>query len=307
MRKPKPPKWTAKAVVDALRVAYGVADADLTAEEWALLTEVPLRTQINSDRAASYWNTNQRTIDVMLVRNWGGGEGFQRIAFEVKVSRSDYRNETDAKRAPAEASAHQCYYLTPAGLIKAEELPVGWGLMEVHADERSYAAARGWPVGDVRALVKTRVRAFKRTPNTDMDYLVAAYARRASRAEERIRRGEEDAVKVPALQREVASLLAKLQRRDEAIARERDRAAKAVSQLLAVEGNQVCADCGEHVSYKTASASWVHADSTTEGRCHDLRTEADRLRREAEFGARYQWGYAGPVEPKAIRDAVTLP
>lgn len=303
------PKWTSGAVIDALRAAYGIDRDVLSAEEWALLTEVPLRTSHDPSRSASYWNTNQRTIDVMMVRNWGGGDGFWRVAFEVKVSRSDYRNETDAKRAPAEASAHQCYYLTPAGLIRPEELPVGWGLMEVHADERSYAGARGWPVGDPLrgALVKTRVRAFKRTPSCDLDYLVSAFARRASRAEERIRRGEEDAAKVPALQREVESLSLKVQRRDEAIGRERTRARQAVTQMIATQGPQECADCREPVAYKPAKSVWEHTSAPQEATCHEQRTEKDRLRREEATGARYQWGFAGPVEPLSIRQALDAP
>ena len=298
------PKWTSQAVIDALRVAYGVAGSNLVTDEWGLLTEVPLRTPRPGQTGTTYWAQNQRTIDVMLVRSWSGKPGHRRIAFEVKVSRSDYRNETDLKRAPAEASAHQCYYLTPAGLIKAEELPFGWGLMEVYADQRSYDAAKGWAVGaDTGALVKARVRPVERTPRPDMDYLVSAFARRASRAEERIRRGEDDAAMVPALRTEVESLHGKLLRRDEALARTKDRLSAALSQMLAVEGGHTCADCAQPVTYILAKSCWAHTDPAAESRCHDARTETDRLAREAQFGARYQWGFAGPVEPKVMRDA----
>ena len=261
------PKWTAKAVVDALRVSYGVDTSNLSTDEWALLTEVPLRTGRPgyAPGTAGYWTANQRTIDVMLVRAWSGKPGFQRIAFEVKVSRSDYKNETDLKRAPAEASAHQCYYLTPAGLIKPEELPPGWGLMEVYTDRRSYDAARGWPVGGGVGLIKTRIRSVKGNPACDMDYLVSAFARRASRAEERIRRGEEDAALLPALLTKVESMEGKLVRRDDALRTARDRLADVMAQMLAVEGAQVCADCGERIVYVLERAQWKHADPVRRG------------------------------------------
>jgi hypothetical protein len=296
------PKWTAAAVVDALRVSYGVTGV-LGAEEWALLTEVPLRARTRDAGSLSRWSANERTIDVMLVRSWSGAPGFRRLAFEVKVSRSDYRNETDHKRHPAEVSAHQCYYLTPAGLIRPEELPPGWGLMEVHADLKSFTAARGWSVGGGAGLIKTRVRAAERTPTCEMDYLVSAFARRASRAEERIRRGEEEATQIPALRADVERLQGQLTRRDEALHKAREQTRTMLAQFAAVQP-QVCAECRKPVAYDPRRSEWKHPDAQHQQVCLDARTEADRLAREARFGARYQWGYPDPVEPLSIREAL---
>jgi hypothetical protein len=302
------PKWTARAVVDALRVAYGVAGSLLVTDEWSFLTEVPLRAPTaaqvaRGDTRLDRWASNTRTIDVFLVRNWSSKPGHRRIAVEVKVSRSDYRNETDAKRHPAEVAAHQTYYAAPAGIIDPATLPPGWGLLEVYADERSYAAGKGWEVGGFGngALVKCRVRPTERTPTCDLDYLVAAGMRRASRAEERIRRGEDDAAKVPALEADVERLANQLQRRDDALTKARDQVKRLRSVTLALEGSQECADCGLPVGYRTKDFAWVHKDAAAEVDCYNARAEVDRVRREAEVGARYFRGWPGPVEPKALR------
>ena len=299
------PKWTAAAVVDALRAAYGVSGSDLSTDEWSFLTEVPLRTAYShaANVPLNRWSANERTIDVFLVRNWTSKPGHRRVAIEVKVSRSDYRNEHEIKRAPAEASAHHTYYATPAGLLDPKDLHPGWGLLEVYADDRSYKAGKGWEVGTYGngALVKCRVRPTERTPTCDPDYLMVAGMRRASRAEERIRRGAEAATQVPALLADVKRLTGQLDRRDQAMARLRDQVKTLRSVTLALDGGQECADCGEPVGYKTDGHRWVHTDPATEVACYNARAEADRIRREADVGARYFRGWAGPVEPRALR------
>lgn len=300
-------KWTSGDVVHALRVAYGVAGSALVTDEWSLLTEVPLRApRAGYERYGEGFWSNTRTIDVLLTRNWTSGAGHRRIAVEVKVSRSDYRNETDLKRLPAERAAHHTYYAAPAGLIDPDTLPEGWGLIEVYEDRESYDAGKGRGLGEFQPgreapLVKVRVRPVERTPECDLNYLVAAGMRRASRAEERIRRGEEDAAAVPALRAEVAKLTAQLERRDEAVRRERDKVHQLRHFVIAVEGGQDCADCENPVAYDTRRGVWAHRDRDHHKACEEARAEANRKAREAEFGARYLRGWPDPVEPKALR------
>lgn len=289
-------KWTASEVVHALRVAYGVAGSELVTDEWSLLTEVPLR----SGAGASRWSDNTRTIDVLLSRNWSSGIGHRRIAVEVKVSRSDFRNENDLKRAPAEACAHQTFYAVPAGLLTPADLPKGWGLIEVYPDQESYDAGTGWPLGPTR--VRTRVRAVERVPSCDVDILAATAFRRASRAEERIRRGEEDAAAVPGLRADVERLEGQLVRRNDALAREKNRTKTLLSQYMAAAGAQVCADCGKPIGYDSRAATWKHRDPADQASCLDAREEADRIRREQKVGSRYFRGWAAPIEPKALRE-----
>jgi hypothetical protein len=54
------------------------------------------------------------------------------IVIECKVSRSDFFSDQHkrARKRPAQAMGRERLYLTPAGLIRPEDLPEGWGLLE---------------------------------------------------------------------------------------------------------------------------------------------------------------------------------
>ena len=56
------------------------------------------------------------------------------VMVECKVSRADFLADAEKpwRRQPELAVGCERWYLTPAGLIRAEELPRGWGLLEVH-------------------------------------------------------------------------------------------------------------------------------------------------------------------------------
>jgi hypothetical protein len=308
-------KWRSEEVVQSLRVAYGVATSQLVTDEWSFLTEIPLRAPrsrsvLGREYDESFWS-NTRTIDVFLVRNWASGTGFQRVAVEVKVTRSDYRNETAEKRAPAERAAHLTYYAAPAGIIEPDTLPEGWGLIEIHATREEWEAAKGWQLGEWNAgqrtdLAKVRVRAVKRVPQCSLEYLVSAGFRRASRAEERIRRGEDDAAQVPALRAQALRLEGQLERREDALVRERERVRRFRTEALAMAGGQVCSECRHPIRLNTAKRNafgmtWVHDEDRQEGICEEARSEADRVRKETEYGSRYTRGWAEPVWPLAER------
>jgi hypothetical protein len=283
-------KWTEGLVLDVLRETYLAADPQTLLDEWALLTHVPLR----DPEAAG----NERIIDALAVRCWSSGKGHQRIAFEVKVSRPDFRNETPEKRAPAEASAHLCTYVAPAGLLRPDEMPPGWGLVEVYEEPASRARALG-----MRAVWAKRPT--NRTPTCDLDYLVSAGFRRASRAEEKIRTGEVPAAEYARMQQELTSLDGITRRAQATARREAARANAARGELLAASGPLECADCGAAVTWKRGGAldmQWTHVDPAHERACLADRKEKDRRRREAETGAEYAWGMAGPIEPIQIRE-----
>lgn len=74
---------------------------------------------------------------------WGGGHS---ILVECKVSRSDYlRDQKKWQRHPAASSmGSQRYYMTPPGLLSPDELPEGWGLLEVHS--RSVRVVKEAPI-----------------------------------------------------------------------------------------------------------------------------------------------------------------
>lgn len=62
----------------------------------------------------------------------GWASGWSRL-IEVKVSRSDFFRDRKklANRRPESGMGRKRWYMTPAGLVRAEEVPAGWGLVHV--------------------------------------------------------------------------------------------------------------------------------------------------------------------------------
>lgn len=56
--------------------------------------------------------------------------GFKARAYEVKISRADFRRDTAIKQREARLFSDQFFYVTPAGLIRPEEVPDWAGLIE---------------------------------------------------------------------------------------------------------------------------------------------------------------------------------
>jgi hypothetical protein len=57
-------------------------------------------------------------------------QGFRATAYEVKISRSDFKRDTDDKQSGALRYSDRFYYVTPPGLIAKGELPAYAGLQE---------------------------------------------------------------------------------------------------------------------------------------------------------------------------------
>lgn len=91
---------------------------------------------------------------------------YRRVAYEIKVSRSDFRNEIrrPEKRASGVALSHQFFFATPPGLVRRDELPPECGLVEVtpggevkvirHAPIRKPTQA--FTTGDMVALLRAK-------------------------------------------------------------------------------------------------------------------------------------------------------
>lgn len=79
-----------------------------------------------------------RYIDFLAMHTFQGGRGDNRglkaVAYEIKISRSDFAREIKRpeKRAFAESIADECFFATPAGLLRVDEVPDGWGLVEAN-------------------------------------------------------------------------------------------------------------------------------------------------------------------------------
>jgi hypothetical protein len=57
-------------------------------------------------------------------------KGFQATAYEIKISRADYKRDCDEKQSGALLYSDRFYYVTPPGLLAVSELPSWAGLME---------------------------------------------------------------------------------------------------------------------------------------------------------------------------------
>lgn len=120
-------------------------------EEWALFTE--LRSAVGFGPA--------RYLDLLALGTWKSS-GYRAIAYEVKVSRADFAKElaNPEKRAFAESIAEECYFATPAGLLRPDEVPEGWGLIVAQANglkvvkRPTQRAPRPWPREFVCAMAR---------------------------------------------------------------------------------------------------------------------------------------------------------
>jgi len=74
-------------------------------------------------------------IDAFAMHTWPSKK-FKRIAYEIKVSKADFQNELKHpdKRLAAEMFANLTYFAAPIGIIKPEQVPDGWGLIEIVGD-----------------------------------------------------------------------------------------------------------------------------------------------------------------------------
>jgi hypothetical protein len=73
-----------------------------------------------------------RRIDVYTFNIWPSKK-YVRIAYEIKVTRANFNQELlqPEKRDPAEQLANECYFVMPVGLVKVDEVPEKWGLLEL--------------------------------------------------------------------------------------------------------------------------------------------------------------------------------
>lgn len=99
--------------------------------------------------------------------------GNRAIAYEVKVSRADFKRDTHAKQRGARLYSDQFYYVAPKGVIPEELVPDWAGLIEV--EWKAYA-------GRKPALIfKTIINAPKRDKEPPSWGLVCSLIRNANK------------------------------------------------------------------------------------------------------------------------------
>lgn len=116
----KKPDWTEQQMLDLLKKRY-------SPPRYAYFRQFALGTGA----------TAPRRIDAFVMSVWPS-DGFARMAFEVKVSRSDFLRELkdERKRKRAATYSNEFYFVAPAGMIAHGELPEGTGLLEARLDPR---------------------------------------------------------------------------------------------------------------------------------------------------------------------------
>ncbi|MFX3631873.1 MAG: hypothetical protein ACE3L7_07310 [Candidatus Pristimantibacillus sp.] len=117
----------AKLVVDALRKRHGASG-----REWAFFDELRAGTGYKNIRKGM--NPEQR-FDAWAI-NLYPSKGHMTIAYEVKVSRSDFLHEiaNPTKREQALQHSNEFYFAVPAGLVRPDEIPEECGLLYVNED-----------------------------------------------------------------------------------------------------------------------------------------------------------------------------
>lgn len=115
-----PLKIDAKAIIAALQKRHQWNGGN----GWLFLTELRIGTGFGRDA--------EQRLDAWAMAMWPS-RGHERVAYEIKVSRSDFLAElkNPAKRKRALLLSNLFYFAAPKGLIRADELPPEAGLMEV--------------------------------------------------------------------------------------------------------------------------------------------------------------------------------
>jgi hypothetical protein len=104
---------TAAEILSAIRLAY---------PKCAVVREVSIVDLLHERRNRA--SKRVRRIDALL-RDTSGY-----TAIEIKVTRADFRRDTEEKRRAWKAHTRRFIYATPAGLVTPGEVPDGCGLWE---------------------------------------------------------------------------------------------------------------------------------------------------------------------------------
>lgn len=93
-----------------LEALVAVSDEKIWATELALLS---------GGRRVDFWTLEP-----------AASKGFRTSAYEIKISRADYKRDTDEKQSGALRWSDRFWYVTPPGLLTRDELPSWAGLQE---------------------------------------------------------------------------------------------------------------------------------------------------------------------------------
>lgn len=117
-----PAAWTAERILALIRARHPHDRG-----EWAVFAEVRSHTGYGNMGRENY-------MDAFALGCWPSS-GFTRIAYEIKVSRSDFMSELrdPTKRAKALALSNEMWFVAPSSAIRHGEVPDDCGWMEATA------------------------------------------------------------------------------------------------------------------------------------------------------------------------------
>ena len=150
-----------------------------TAAPEVKLTAHDLRVAIRERYALPEWHVEDevalggRRLDVVALNLWGARQ-WRVVGFELKVSRGDWLRELGAFQKSEDwiAVCDAFYIVTPPKLVRSDELPEGWGHLELCGSR-----------------MMTRRTAAQKTPSATLPREVAArFLARTARAEENAER-----------------------------------------------------------------------------------------------------------------------
>ena len=130
--------------------------------EWAVFSEL---------RDGTGFQSNGQQIDVFAMHTWPS-KGFNRIAYEVKVSRADFIREMQdpSKRTWAMDISHQFYFVAPAEVIKVGELPLECGFLAVTKNGDKLRTVKVAPHRTPRGLKMLEIAAILRAAENHRKY-----------------------------------------------------------------------------------------------------------------------------------------
>lgn len=207
--------------------------------------------------------------------------GIERLAIEVKVSRSDFLQDirNPDKQAPWRALAHRHAYAVPEGLVSVGEVPADSGLIVVgHAPTRFAAPVK---------FARKAPRAAHEVGRLPVANIMDAFYR-AARLEAQVKGYSYDVERIDGDAETLRAEVERLRHELELAGNRTDRAAERAREWqrrYAFHEPPACATCGHPLHpagrRRVYGVEWEHRDDVVEAGCKPLRTLAAEAARAA--------------------------
>jgi len=124
--------WAELTPQQRTSAVFGAVRAKHPPDQWITIPEFTVPVVHERDRTGH--RRHERRVDVVAVHRWPSHGRV--VAYEIKVSREDFAREIEdpSKRLACERLAGECLFAVPQGLVEKDEVPEGWGLLEVRAN-----------------------------------------------------------------------------------------------------------------------------------------------------------------------------